>query len=73
MSRRSTHSISKPNCDSITLLAGLGVDGDVHAGTTVKRRSRDQSLPNLRQVQVRRGDAIEIELPKGELRPLEPV
>ncbi|MFJ4919938.1 MOSC domain-containing protein [Streptomyces sp. NPDC088725] len=44
---------SKPNRGSITLLAGLGVEGDAHAGVTVKHRSRvarDPSQPNLRQV-----------------------
>ena len=47
------HSFSKPNRDSIRLLAGLGVEGDAHLGTTVKHRSRvakDPSQPNLRQV-----------------------
>ncbi|MFF2658574.1 MOSC domain-containing protein [Kitasatospora sp. NPDC058032] len=47
------YSFTKPNRDSITLLAGLGVEGDVHAGVTVKHRSRvakDPTRPNLRQV-----------------------
>ena len=47
------HSFSKPNHDSIRLLAGLGVEGDAHQGTTVKHRSRvakDPTQPNLRQV-----------------------
>ncbi|RKN11430.1 MOSC domain-containing protein [Streptomyces radicis] len=47
------YSFTKPNRDSITLLAGLGVEGDVHAGVTVKHRSRmaqDPTQPNLRQV-----------------------
>lgn len=47
------YSFTKPNRDSITLLAGLGVDGDIHAGVTVKHRSRmaqDPTQPNLRQV-----------------------
>ncbi len=37
----------------ITLLAGLGVEGDAHAGKTVQHRSRvarDPAQPNLRQV-----------------------
>ncbi len=37
----------------IRLLAGLGVEGDAHSGTTVKHRSRvavDPTQPNLRQV-----------------------
>lgn len=53
VSRNSTYSFTKPNRDSITLLAGLGVEGDVHAGVTVKHRSRvarDPTQPNLRQV-----------------------
>jgi hypothetical protein len=47
------HAFSKPNRDRITLLAGLGVEGDAHAGVTVQHRSRvarDPSQPNLRQV-----------------------
>ena len=47
------HSFSKPNGASITLLAGLGVQGDAHCGATVKHRSRvaqDPTQPNLRQV-----------------------
>lgn len=51
--RSSSHSFSKFAEDSITLVAGLGVQGDAHAGATVKHRSRvarDASQPNLRQV-----------------------
>ena len=47
------HTMGKPNQDGIKLLAGLGVEGDAHAGTTVKHRSRvakDPTQPNLRQV-----------------------
>ena len=47
------YSFTKPNRDSVTLLAGLGVEGDIHAGVTVKHRSRvaqDPTQPNLRQV-----------------------
>ncbi|WP_406487780.1 MOSC domain-containing protein [Streptomyces phaeochromogenes] len=47
------YSFSKPNRDGITLLARLGVEGDVHAGVTVKHRFRmekDPSQVNLRQV-----------------------
>src|SRR6266498_444851 len=53
VSRSATHTMSKPEQDSITLLAGLGVEGDAHQGETVKHRSRvarDPSQPNLRQV-----------------------
>ncbi len=47
------HAFSKLEWPSITLLAGLGVAGDAHAGRTVQHRSRvarDPSVPNLRQV-----------------------
>lgn len=53
VNRNDVYSFTKPTRDSIRLLAGLGVEGDVHAGTTVKHRSRvarDPSQPNLRQV-----------------------
>lgn len=53
VSSNGTYSFTKPNRESITLLAGLGVEGDVHAGVTVKHRSRvaqDPTQPNLRQV-----------------------
>ncbi|WP_404402387.1 MOSC domain-containing protein [Pelagibacterium halotolerans] len=47
------HGFSKQRRDAITLIEGLGVEGDAHAGVTVKHRSRvaaDPSQPNLRQV-----------------------
>jgi len=53
VSRSSTHTFSKPMCDSINLVAGLGVEGDAHLGATVRHRSRvarDPNQPNLRQV-----------------------
>ena len=51
--RSPTHSFSKEPALSIRLIAGLGVEGDAHAGETVKHRSRvarDPTQPNLRQV-----------------------
>jgi MOSC domain-containing protein YiiM len=45
--------MSKPRADSVRLLEGLGVEGDAHAGATVKHRYRvakDPTAPNLRQV-----------------------
>lgn len=53
VSSNGAYSFTKPNRDSIRVLAGLGVEGDVHAGVTVKHRSRmaqDPTQPNLRQV-----------------------
>ncbi|MFF4520313.1 MOSC domain-containing protein [Streptomyces bluensis] len=53
VSSNGEYSFTKPSRPSIRLLAGLGVEGDVHAGVTVKHRSRvaqDPTQPNLRQV-----------------------
>jgi len=53
VSRSSGHTFTKPTEPGIVLLEGLGVEGDAHAGVTVKHRSRvrrDPSQPNLRQV-----------------------
>jgi MOSC domain-containing protein YiiM len=53
VSRSDAYTMAKPTRSAIVLIAGLGVDGDVHAGTTVKHRSRmqrDPTQPNLRQV-----------------------
>lgn len=59
VSRSATHTFAKPTLDSITLLAGLGVEGDAHCGVTVKHRSRvarDPTTPNLRQVHLVHGE-----------------
>ncbi|MEM6837929.1 MAG: MOSC domain-containing protein [Cyanobacteria bacterium P01_C01_bin.120] len=53
VSRSSKHGFSKDNQNGIRLLAGLGVEGDVHASAAVQHRSRvakDPTQPNLRQV-----------------------
>lgn len=53
VSRDDAHRFSKPTRDSITLIAGLGVEGDAHAGVTVQhlsRMKREPEAPNLRQV-----------------------
>ena len=53
VSLSSTHEFSKSTAEQITLLAGLGVQGDTHSGVTVQHRSRvaqDPTQPNLRQV-----------------------
>lgn len=59
VSRSAGHHFSKPNGDSIRLIAGLGVEGDAHLGETVQHRSRvarDPSQPNLRQVHLIHGE-----------------
>jgi MOSC domain-containing protein YiiM len=53
VSKSPRHSLSKPNAESILLVEGIGVEGDAHAGATVKHRSRvarTPDAPNLRQV-----------------------
>jgi len=53
VNRSAQYTFSKPGQESIELVAGLGVADDVHAGVTVRHRSRvarDPTQPNLRQV-----------------------
>jgi MOSC domain-containing protein YiiM len=53
VSRNPRHALVKSPSLSIRLIAGLGVEGDAHAGVTVQHRSRwarDRTAPNLRQV-----------------------
>lgn len=57
-----THEFSKPVRPRITLLAGLGVEGDAHCGVTVKHRSRvkaNPNQPNLRQVHLIPAERLE--------------
>ena len=68
------HTFSKPNQGSMRLLAGLGVEGDAHAGETVKHRSRvarDPSTPNIRQVHLIPAELHE-ELAKAGFPPISP-
>jgi len=53
VNRSRGHTFSKPRVREVTLVEGLGVEGDAHSGSTVKHRSRvarDPDQPNLRQV-----------------------
>lgn len=57
-----THSFSKQTAGLLRLVAGVGVDGDAHSGTTVKHRSRvarDPSQPNLRQVHLLHAELLD--------------
>jgi MOSC domain-containing protein YiiM len=76
VSRDETHRFSKVPVESITLVAGLGVLGDAHAGTLVQHRSRvrrDPNQPNLRQVHLLHAEvfdearALGYELQPGDL------
>ena len=62
VARSGTHSFSKRPCDAIRLVAGLGVEGDAHLGSTVKHQSRvrrDPTMPNLRQVHLIQAELFE--------------
>lgn len=53
VAKDSNHGFSKLIVPEITIVAGLGIEGDAHQGATVKHRSRvkvDPTQPNLRQV-----------------------
>jgi len=68
VSAQRTHTMSKPNRDSIRLLTGLGVEGDAHLGRTVQHRSRvarDPSQPNLRQVHLLHAELLDLLLGRG--------
>ena len=68
VSRSPTHSFSKASELGILLVAGRGVDGDAHAGETVKHRSRvarDPNQPNLRQVHLIHDELFEELSTKG--------
>lgn len=53
VSRSEKHTFSKKNLDSINLIKNFGVEGDAHAGKTVKHiflAKKDPSRKNIRQV-----------------------
>lgn len=63
-----THTFSKHPAEQITLLEGLGVQGDAHCGVTVQHRSRvarDPTQPNLRQVHLIHGELLDELREKG--------
>lgn len=62
------HRFSKPVRDRVTLVAGLGLVDDGHAGLTVQHRSRaakDPTQPNLRQVHLLGAELFEELAEKG--------
>lgn len=63
-----THRFSKEPRPMIRLLAGLGVEGDAHAGVTVQHRSRvraDPTQPNLRQLHLIHAELFDEVAPQG--------
>ena len=68
VSRDAEHRFSKQVTPVIRLLAGLGVEGDAHAGEKVKHRSRvrkDPTQPNLRQVHLIHAELLDELTGKG--------
>jgi hypothetical protein len=62
VARDAKHQFSKRLAGEVHLLAGLGVEGDAHAGATVRHRSRvaqDPTQPNLRQVHLIHAELFE--------------
>ncbi|MDL5350782.1 MOSC domain-containing protein [Microbacterium sp. zg-YB36] len=62
VARDDAHRFTKPTRDSIRLIAGLGVEGDAHAGALVQHRSRQRTgatAPNLRQVHLIHAELLE--------------
>lgn len=60
--RSAAHEFSKRPVDEITLIEGVGVEGDAHAGVTVQHRSRvaaNPSTPNMRQVHLIHDELME--------------
>lgn len=63
-----SHTMSKPRVERVRLLEGLGVEGDAHAGVTVKHRSRvarDPTQTNLRQVHLMHAELFDELRAKG--------
>ena len=68
LARDATHRLSKRPAASLHLLAGLGVEGDAHAGATVQHLSRaakSPAAPNLRQVHLIHAELFEELAAKG--------
>lgn len=62
------HAFSKDLHERITLIEGIGVEGDAHAGRTVQHLSRmkvDPAQPNLRQVHLIHAELFDEVAAKG--------
>ncbi|MEH6452863.1 MAG: MOSC domain-containing protein [Psychromonas sp.] len=62
VSSSKTHSFSKLNQASINLIEGIGVQGDAHAGKSIKHiylAKKDPSRPNIRQIHLIQSELFE--------------
>ena len=60
--RAAGNAFKKPVSDAITLVKGLGVEGDAHNGVTVQHiylKNKDATVPNLRQVHLIQSELFE--------------
>lgn len=72
VARDERHRFSKPVAEHITLIAGIGVEGDAHAGAAVQHRSRVRrhaGEPNLRQVHLIPAELFDELRPRYDLHP----
>ena len=68
LARSGVHGFSKTPCDTLRLVAGVGIEGDAHAGETVQHLSRvrrDPTEPNLRQVHLIHAELLDELSAKG--------
>ncbi len=68
LARDSEHCFSKQPAQSLTLLVGLGIEGDAHAGRLVQHLSRmakAPNTPNLRQVHLIHAELLDELAGKG--------
>ena len=67
LSRSSTHSFAKASCDALTLLAGLGVEGDAHCGALDQHihLGKPDAPPNLRQLHLFPGELMDAMQARG--------
>ncbi len=73
LSRSPIHAFSKDGATTLRLIAGIGIEGDAHAGQRVQHRSRvavDPTQPNLRQVHLLHAELLHDLKAKGfSIRP----
>ena len=70
LSSDTAHRFSKQPCSALRLIAGLGIEGDAHAGVTVQHLSRiakDPAAPNLRQIHLIHAELMDELASKGFL------
>ncbi|KAJ5493173.1 hypothetical protein N7539_001919 [Penicillium diatomitis] len=72
VSKSTSHGVSKSPVGEITLIAGLGVSGDCHAGKTVQHRAIQQKTPsvtNNRQVHIVSIETLRDVSSRGKITP----